>query len=205
MAARDAVVTALADQLVALARRAYHLGLTVGTSGNLSARIPGTERVLIKASGQSLGDMTAADTLLVDLDGQLREPPTAGQRPSREVPFHLAIYRARPDVGAVIHLHPPHVLAFAAVHELPPLLTGASRVYLGDRMALIPVAASGSAELAGHVARAFQNPKILAAIMAEHGSITAGPDLPAAFYLSQYLEDAARTAILAKLWRVRSD
>jgi L-fuculose-phosphate aldolase len=202
MTARDATATAVADQMVALARRAYQLGLTLGTSGNLSARVPGADRVLIKASGRSLGDMTTADTLLVDLEGRLQDTP-ADRRPSKEIHFHLAIYRTRPDVGAVVHLHPPHVLAFAAVGELPPLLTGASRALLGDRMALVPAAPSGSVELADHVGRAFQNPRVVAAILVGHGSITAGPDLFSAFYLSQYLEDAARTAILVKIWRAQ--
>jgi L-fuculose-phosphate aldolase len=190
----DLVENRLREELVRVAHRAFDLGLTLGISGNLSARIPGTDRIVIKATGLSMGDMTVGDTLLLDLEGDVLEE--SERRPSKEWRFHLAIYRARSDVGAVAHLHPPYVLAFAALHRLPPLLTGASRTFLGGKLALVRPAPSGSQELAGLVGEAFSDPAIVGAIMAEHGSITAAPDLRHAFYLSQYLEDAARTALL---------
>jgi len=188
-------IGALRELLVTLARRAYFLGLVPGISGNLSVRVPGREQIIIKATGRSMGDLTVEDTLLLDFDGAVLESST--RRPSKERFFHLAIYRQRSDVGAVAHLHPPHALAFAAAHQLPPLLTGASRTFLGGKIALVPPAPSGSSELADAVRQAFRDPKMVAAILAEHGTITVGRDLYEAFYLSQYLEDAARTALLA--------
>ncbi|MDQ7843816.1 MAG: class II aldolase/adducin family protein [Armatimonadota bacterium] len=194
MGASDLTVDELRAELVRVAHRAFDLGLTLGISGNLSVRVPDSDRIVIKATGVSMGDMTVEDTLLLDLAGRVLE--ASPRRPSKERFFHLAIYRARPDVGAVSHLHPPHVLAFAALHRLPPLLTGASRTFLGGKLALVRPAPSGSQELADLVGQAFSNPAIVAAILAEHGSVTVGPDLRQAFYLSQYLEDAARTALL---------
>jgi L-fuculose-phosphate aldolase len=196
--ARDRTVNELAALLVSLSHRAYALGLTPGISGNLSVRIPGEPRVLIKATGYSLGDLTPAETMVVDLDGQvLEETPL---RPSKEMFFHLAIYQQRTDVAAVVHLHPPYAVAFAVLHQLPPLVSGAARAFLSNRVALVPPAPSGSRELALQVGAAFRDEKIRAALIAEHGSITVGPDLSSAFYLSQYLEDAARTAFLVKQW-----
>lgn len=199
MPAQTDTIADLRRTLVELSRRAYALGLVPGVSGNLSVRVPGEDRVLIKATGFSLGDMTPAHTLLVDLDGQVLEDTDL--RPSKEMFFHLAIYRRRPEVGAVVHLHPPYTTVFAAVHQLPPALTGAARAFLGGKMALVPPAPSGSRELAALVEAAFRDPRIQAAVLAEHGSITAGPDLYSAFYLSQYLEDAARTALLVRVLR----
>lgn len=190
----EETISELRELLVKLAHRAYFLGLVPAISGNLSMRIPGREQILIKATGLSLGDMTVADTLLIDFDGNVVQQST--RRPSKERYFHLAIYRERPDVGAVAHLHPPYALAFAATHQLPPMLTGASRAFLGGKVALVAPAPSGSKELADLVGEAFSDPKIMAAILSEHGTITVGRDLYEAFYLSQYLEDAARTAIL---------
>lgn len=187
------------ELLVMLSRRAYTFGLTLGVSGNLSMRIPGQPRIVIKATGKSMGDMTAADTLVLDLDGNVVEDGTA-LRPSKERWFHVAIYRGRPDVGAVVHLHPPHAVAFAALHETPPALTGAARAFVG-KIALVPPAPSGSRELAEMVGEAFRDPAIHAAILAEHGTVTVGPDLYQAFYLTQYLEDAARTACLVRQLR----
>lgn len=187
--------------LVTLCHRAYAFGLTPGVSGNMSVRVPGRDQVVIKATGYSLGDITEAETLVVDLDGRVVED--VGARPSKEMQFHLAIYRRRPDVGAVVHLHPPYTLVFAAAHSLPPYLTGASRAFLGRGLVLIPPAPSGSAELARLVEEAFSDPEVRAAVLAEHGSLTVGADLYQAFYITQYLEDAARTAILTRLWRER--
>ncbi len=190
------------ELLVTLAHRAYALGLVPGVSGNLSVRVPGGPTIIIKATGKSLGDMTSADTLLIDLEGHVLKRGPQGRRsslePSKEWPFHTAIYRCRLDVGAVVHLHPPHAVAFAAMHALPPMLTGSARTFLGGKTALIPPAPSGSRELAGMVGEAFRDPAIQAAILAEHGTITVGSDLYAAFYMSQYLEDAARTACLVR-------
>ncbi len=194
-----ATVSQLRQTLLALCHRAYAFGLTPGVSGNMSVRVPGRDLVVIKATGYSLGDMTEAETLLVDLDGNVIE--ASGPRPSKEMYFHLAIYRRRPDVGAVVHLHPPYTLVFAATHCLPPYLTGASRAFLGNGLVLIPPAPSGSKELVRFVDEAFANPDVRAAILAEHGSLTVGADLYQAFYITQYLEDAARTAVLVKQWR----
>lgn len=192
-------VARLRQTLLALCHRAYAFGLTPGVSGNMSARVPGTDRVVIKATGYALGDMTEAEILIVDLEGNTIEGGDA--RPSKEMYFHLAIYRRRADVGAVVHLHPPYTLVFAAAHSLPPYLTGASRAFLGDGLVLIPPAPSGSRELVSLVEQAFADPRVKAAVLAEHGSVTVGPDLHQAFYITQYLEDAARTAVLVKQWR----
>lgn len=193
-------INGLRELLVALAHRAYALGLVPGVSGNLSVRVPGEPRIVIKATGKSLGDMTPLDTCLLDLEGNLLESGTP-LRPSKERLFHVAIYQHRPDVGAVVHLHPPHAVAFAAMQALPPMLTGAARAFLAGKTVLIPPAPSGSRELAAMVGDAFRDPAVQAAILAEHGTITVGPDLYSAFYLSQYLEDAARTACLVRQLR----
>jgi len=185
----------LREDLVTIARRVYAFGLVPGISGNLSVRVRGRDLIIIKATGRSLGDMTIDDTLLLDLEGNVVEENE--RKPSKEHHFHLAIYKRRPDVGAIAHLHPPHVLPFAALHRLPPLLTGASRAFLGGKLVLIPPAPSGSQELANLVGTAFGDPSIMAAVLSEHGTVTVGADLYAAFYLGQYLEDAARTAVLA--------
>lgn len=187
----------LRELLVTIAHRAYAVGLVPGVSGNLSVRLPGAPRIIIKATGKALGDMTPADTLVIDLEGNPVEDGTS-QRPSKERWFHCAIYQLRPEVGAVVHLHPPHAVAFAALHALPPMLTGAARAFLAGKTALVPPAPSGSRELAAMVGDAFRSPAIQAAILAEHGTITVGPDLHSAFYLSEYLEDASRTACLVR-------
>jgi ribulose-5-phosphate 4-epimerase/fuculose-1-phosphate aldolase len=187
----------LKELLVEIAHRAYAFGMAPGVSGNLSVRVPGESRVVIKATGKCFGDMTPTDTLVIDLEGDAVDPGSA-QRPSTERWFHCAIYRRRPDVGAVVHLHPPYAVAFAALHALPPLLTEEARASLERKAVVVPPAPSGSRELAALVEDAFRDPAVAAAILAEHGTVTVGPDLHSAFYLSEYLEDAARTACLVR-------
>lgn len=187
----------LRRKLAAVSRRAYRLGLAPGISGNLSCRVPGRDRVLIKATGMSLGQLTPRHVLLIDLEGNVVEE--SDLRPSKERFFHLEVYRRRPDVGAVVHLHPPHALVFAAAGELPPLHTGAARTFLGGRLSLVPPAPSGSRELADAVGEALGSPGMRAAILAEHGTVTVGAELEEALYLSEYLEDACRTALWLRL------
>jgi L-fuculose-phosphate aldolase len=196
-AVTDPDLERLRRKVAAVSRRAYRLGLAPGISGNVSCRVPGQDRVLIKATGLSLGQLTRQHVLLMDLEGNVVEPSEL--RPSKERFFHLEVYRRRPDVGAVVHLHPPYALVFAAAHKLPPLHTGAARTFLGGRMALVPPAPSGSRELAEAVGQALGNPGMRAAILAEHGTVTVGADLDEALYVSEYLEDACRTALWLRI------
>jgi L-fuculose-phosphate aldolase len=193
----DEVLERLRRKVAAVSRRAYRLGLAPGISGNVSCRVPGQDRVLIKATGFSLGQLTARQVLLLDLEGNLLEDSSL--QPSKERHFHLEVYRRRPDVGAVVHLHPPCALVFAAAHRLPALRTGAARAILSDRMVLVPPAPSGSRELAEAVGNALGSPGMRAAILAEHGTVTVGADLDEALYVSEYLEDACRTALWLRL------
>lgn len=173
------------------------MGLAPGISGNVSCRVPGQDRVLIKATGLPLARLAPRHVLLVDLDGNLLE--SSELRPSKERYFHVAVYRRRPDVGAVVHLHPPYALVFAAAHQLPPLRTGAARTFLAGRMALVPPAPSGSRELAEAVGEALGAENMRAAILAEHGTVTVGADLDEALSVTEYLEDACRTALWLRL------
>src|SRR5690625_1804165 len=98
-----ATLRLLREDLAAVSRRGYERGLVPGVSGNNSLRVPGTDLVLIKASGGCMGEMDVADTVLMRLDGEVRD---AGRTPSKEWRWHTALYRARPEVGGIAHLHP---------------------------------------------------------------------------------------------------
>lgn len=183
----------LREDLVAISRRGYERGLVVGVSGNNSLRVPGTDLVLIKSTGGCLGEMDTSGTVLIRLDGTVLDP---GRRPSKEWRWHLGIYRTRPDVGAIVHLHPPHAVAYAVADETPPLVHTAARAYLGSvrRVGLLP---AGSTALADEVMEVFADPKVRVALMREHGTIAAGPDIRTAHYWTEYLDDVARVAMLA--------
>lgn len=189
----EAVMRLLREDLVAVSRRGYERGLVVGVSGNNSLRVPGTDLVLIKATGGCQGEMDVADTVLMDLDGRVLDE---GRTPSKEWRWHLGVYRTRPDVGGIAHLHPPYCVAFAVADEVPQLVHTAGRAYL-RHVRSVDLLPAGSEELAREVVEVFSDVQVRAALMREHGTITVGPNLREAYYRTEYLEDSAKVALLA--------
>ena len=187
-----AVLQPLREELVEISRRGYERGLVVGVSGNNSLRVPDTDLVLIKATSCCMGDMTVEDTVLMTLDGDVLED----RKPSKEWQWHLGVYRERPDVGGIVHLHPVYAVAFAVADEVPLLVHAAARGHLRviSSVDLLP---AGSLELADAVVQRFKDPELRGVLMREHGTITVGPDLRTAYYRTEYLEDDAKVAFLA--------
>ncbi|MEO9094135.1 MAG: class II aldolase/adducin family protein [Microbacteriaceae bacterium] len=183
----------LREELVAISHRAYERGLVPGVSGNNSLRVPGTDLVLIKATSCCQGDMTVQDTVLVTTDGDILD---TGRKPSKEWQFHLGIYRERPDVGGVAHLHPPYSVAFSVAGQIPKLVNAASRGHL-RQLRDVDLMPAGSKELADAIVKHFENTEVRGVLMREHGTVTVGPDLPTAYYRTEYLEDNAKIAYLA--------
>src|SRR2546422_5144363 len=136
----------LREQLVGFARQMITTGLVRGTSGNISTREPGAAQALVTPSGVDYDTMTPDAVVLVDLEGR---PVNPGFKPSVDTPVHVAIYRARPDVGAVIHTHSPYAAAFSTLgREIPPLITE-SAGYVGGGvrgMAYVPPGQIGTGD-----------------------------------------------------------
>lgn len=172
-------VDALRGEVAQACRELAASNLVIGSAGNVSAR--SGDLVAVTATGARLASMTTERVAVVDLDGALVDAPLA---PTSELPFHLAIYRAF-DTGAVVHTHPPMGTAVACVaDELPcihytlPLLGGTVRV--------ARYATFGTDELATSIVAALQGRS--AALIASHGAVTIGDDLPAALEATEPLE-----------------
>jgi 3-dehydro-4-phosphotetronate decarboxylase len=183
---------AQAEELVAVARSLFDRGYSFGTAANLSVRAGGT--ILVTPTGSSLGRLTVDALARVDCEGTV----LGGARPSKEAHFHLAIYRARPECGAVVHLHSPYATALACLRELNledalPVLTPyyAMRV---PKLPVVPYLPPGDPALAAEVEqRAAGTPALL---MRNHGSIAAGTTLAEAAALAEELEQVARLYFL---------
>lgn len=188
-----AVLQLLREELVRWSRRGYERGLVAGVSGNNSLRVPGTDLILITSTGGCLGDTELVDTVLMTLDGEVLD---AGRTPSKEWRWHAVIYRVRPEAGAVVHLHPPHVVAFAVADDPLPLVHAAARGHL-RKVGYVDLLPAGSLELADAVANCMTDTEVRAVVMREHGAITVGPDLRSAYYRTEYFDDVAKVAILA--------
>ena len=196
MKGEDERIASLKEELSEFSRRAFNRGLVSGTGGNMSVRIPDTDKVLITPSGISLGDIEPEINLLVNLEGSVVDSPP-GLKPSKESSFHLAAYRTRPDVMAIAHLHPPFATAFANKGRPLPLVTVSSRVVLKD-VPWVESALPGSRELYQFVCEALEkHPGVRALLMKEHGVLTLAADLKTAYYLTDLVEDTAKIAYVA--------
>lgn len=172
--AEPADPAAVADAVAAAARLLADEGLLVGTAGNVSARVPGTEQVVVTGSGVALAGCTAADTVLVGLDGTVLAGTLA---PTSELDLHLGVYADRPEAGAVVHTHAPFSTAVACVLDELPVLHY-QQLLLGGAIRVAPYATFGTPELADHVRAALAGRQ--AALMGNHGSVAVGADLDAA-------------------------
>lgn len=169
-------------ELVAEASRALAAaGLVRGTSGNLSAR--DGELVAVTPTGGVLADMTADDVSVIRLDGTLVE----GGEPTSEVALHLGVYERR-DAGAIVHTHAPMATALSCVlDELP--CVHYEMLALGGAIRVAPYRTYGTDELAASVLDALEDRS--AALMANHGTVALGADVPAAVAATELLEWAS--------------
>lgn len=185
-------IRGMRDEIVLVCRRLYERGLVAGPDGNVSVR-QDDGAILVTPSGLSKVDVTPDDLVVVTLDGRVRDGRHA---PSSELLMHLRIYQRRPDVGAVVHAHPPAATGFAVAGEafMAPVLPEVI-LQLGE-VPLVPYATPGSAQLAD----AFE--PFLAThdgfLMANHGATTIGPSLVTAHQRMESLEHAARILLAAR-------
>jgi L-fuculose-phosphate aldolase len=189
---------ALREEIARVCHICYGRGLVSGAGGNVSARIPGDDVILITATGVSLRDVRPEDIVAIGLDGSLRE---GEGRPSKEVPFHTEIYRRRPDVNAVLHLHPPFATAFAVLGRPLPMVTITAVVILGE-VPVVPRAPSGTRELGELVGRCVEeHPRAKALLLTDHGIVAMGPDLTAGVNIADLVEETAKVAWLVQFFK----
>lgn len=183
----------LKKELQYVSHKVYQKGFTQATGGNISVRIPGTDHVLIKRSGVSLGEVSREDALIVNMEGEVVE----GQgTPSKEIGFHLGIFKLRPDVNAIVHCHPNYSIGYATLGMELPLPTVTAQKLLGY-VPVADVAPAGSKELAQYVTEVFEKyPDIKIALMKAHGVCAVGATLEAAYNVVDLAEATAKQAFI---------
>ena len=174
--------------VIAVCQRLDARGLVAGAEGNVSVRVGA--RVLVTPAGARKGRVRARDLVMVDLNGARTR---SGDVPSSELAMHLAIYRARPDVGSVVHAHPVAATAFAVARRPLPSNALAEVAGVIGPVPLVPYRQPGSPELARVVGRALRNAN--AALLVNHGAVTVGQNPDAALSLMESLEQAARIMV----------
>jgi L-ribulose-5-phosphate 4-epimerase len=170
-------------------------GLVAWTSGNLSARVPDEDLMVIKASGVPYDALTPDAMVVCDLHGTLVEGDLA---PSSDAATHACIYRHRPDVGGVAHTHSPYATAWAARCEpIPCVLTAMADEFGGD-IPIGPFALIGDEAIGEAVVATLADSRSPAVLMAHHGVFTIGATVRDAVKAAVMCEDVARTAHLAR-------
>lgn len=181
------------DEVIAAARETLRLDLNAGTSGNVSARLPGG-RVVVTPSALPYDELTPDDLVVLDLDGTVR---SGTRRPSGETALHLACYRAFPDAGAVVHTHPVHATMFACLGLPVPALVDEFALYAGGDVRCAEYAPSGSEELGRNAVAALTPGR--SALLAYHGMVTVGADPADAVHQAMVVERGARIVWGARL------
>lgn len=178
------------DALIATARRCFDLRLQTNAGGNLSVRLDAGDAIVIKPSGIGFAECTRDNLQVVLLDGTIL--PSA-HKPSKDLDFHLDLYRIRPDINAIVHCHSPWATGYASAGIEIPCLTVQTIEKIG-RMPLIPLSAAGGPQTEVEISPVFSDPKVRAAVLANHGTIGVGKTLMAAQYLAEIIEETAHIA-----------
>lgn len=192
----------LRDQLAHAGFDAVHGGLVVGSGGNLSAREPGDDACWVTAAGTWLDRLDRRSFVRVRIsDATVPEPDDP--EPTSELALHLATYRARPDVNAVIHLHPQTVLLLDALGERIRLVSTDHAFYL-RRVVSTPFQLPGSDELAAEAATAAAT-GANCIVLAHHGCSVLADTVELAHKRARNLEEAARLTYQALAAGVLAD
>ena len=180
-----------ADQLVMFMQRIYDKGMTTTSGGNLSI-MDNQGNIWITPAGIDKGTLTRNDIICVKPDGTMVGP----HRPSSELPFHAAVYRMRPDLRAVLHAHPPALVAFSIVRQLPALDLVPAVKKVCPEMQMATYAVPGSDELGENVGACFAAGHDIV-MLENHGVCIGASDMFKAFQKFETLDYSANLEILA--------
>lgn len=180
----------LREVLCALHGELVRWGLVTWTSGNISARVPGEDLMVIKPSGIAYADLTPESMVVTDLDGG---PVGEGLTPSSDTFSHAYIYRERPDVNGVVHTHSTYATAWAARGEAIPCVLTAMADEFGGEVPIAPFARIGDDQIGHAVVSTLRGHRSPAVLLRNHGVFTVGASAKAAVKAAVMCEDVART------------
>lgn len=181
-----------AEQINVIIGRIYRSGMTTTSGGNISIKDENGD-IWITPSGVDKGSLTIKDIICVKKDGTI----VGLHKPSSEFPFHKAIYEARPELKAIIHAHPPGLVAFSIARKVPNTNIIPQARYICGEIGFALYGCPGSVDLGGKIATEFTNTRFKAVIMENHGVVLGGTDMMDAYQRFETLEFCCRTIINA--------
>ena len=188
-------VQRLRVEVCALHAELVRNNLVAWTSGNISARVPGEELLVIKASGVSFDDLTPEAIVVCDLHGEVVEGDFS---PSSDTLTHAYVYRELPEVGGVVHTHSGYATAWAARGEEIPCVLTAMADEFGGPIPVGPFALIGGEEIGHGIVDTLTSHRSPAVLMRSHGVFSIGGSAKDALKAAVMCEDVARTVHLAR-------
>ncbi len=179
--------------IVEIGRRIWQRGYVAANDGNLSVRLPG-DRIVVTPTGRSKGFLHTDDMIVVDLDGRKLH---GSREPSSELPMHLFAYRKRPDVGAVVHAHPPRATGFAVAGvPLAQCILPEVILTLG-KVPLTSYATPSTEEVPESIEEFVGCWNAL--LLRNHGVLTLGADIEQAYFRLETVEHFAEITLSARV------
>ncbi len=191
-----ATINALRAEVSALHGELTRWDLVVWTAGNVSARVPGAELLVIKPSGVSYQDLTPESMVVADFEGNLVE---GDHEPSSDTAAAAYVYKHLDRVGGVVHTHSTHATAFAARREPIPCVLTMMADEFGGEIPVGPFALIGDDSIGRGIVETLGNHRSPAVLMANHGPFTIGRTAKAAVKAAAMCEEVARTVHFARL------
>lgn len=189
----------LREQIAMHGKSLFDRGLTAGSSGNISVRLP--DGMLITPTNSCLGRLDPDRITKLNLQGHV----VAGDQPSKEAFLHHSMYQSRPDERAIVHLHSTHSVAVSCLAEIDPanVLPPITAYYVMrvGTLPLVPYFAPGDEQLAAAVQQAAQSSR--AVLLSNHGPVVAANSLNAAVYSIEELEETAKLFLLLRTERTK--
>jgi L-fuculose-phosphate aldolase len=193
----NAALMDLRKELTDVCHRASERWLTAGSGGNISIRVPGTDRYLCTATGVTFRDTAPENTVLMDLAGN--QVGDFDWKPSKEYRWHAGVFATCPDVHGVVHTHSTATMAFGICGITPPHMTGQARAHLKE-IAIVPYADAGSERLRDLVVDVYhRKPDTRIVLLANHGLAASGPTLLEAYNRAEIVEDSAQAYLHCRL------
>ncbi|MGW7100916.1 L-ribulose-5-phosphate 4-epimerase [Streptomyces sp. NPDC054838] len=185
----------LRRQVSELHQELVRYGLVVWTAGNVSARVPGEDLLVIKPSGVPYDELTPRNMIVCDLDGRVVE---GDHSPSSDTAAHAYVYRHMPEVGGVVHTHSTYASAWAARGEAVPCVLTAMADEFGAAIPVGPFALIGDDSIGRGIVGTLRGHRSPAVLMKSHGVFTIGKDAEAAVKAAVMCEDVARTVHISR-------
>jgi L-ribulose-5-phosphate 4-epimerase len=188
-------VRAIREQVAALHGELPRNNLIVWTAGNVSARVPDADLLVIKPSGVSYDDLSADTMVVTDLDGKLVDGDYA---PSSDTAAHAYVYRHMPDINGVVHTHSTYATAWCARAEPIPCVLTMIADEFGGEIPVGPFALIGDDSIGRGIVETLRGSRSKAVLMRNHGVFTIGRTAKEAVKVAVMCEDVARTVHIAR-------